>query len=87
MKDPDIIAIPGFKQALLSPDEGCHPLLCEIILHPLLDQMAEVLSRKGPLIFQRMSPSLLTSEGTGKDMPFILPAISGPSKDGRARKS
>jgi uncharacterized protein len=38
MKDPDVAAIPGFKQALLSPDEGCHPLLCEILLHPLLNQ-------------------------------------------------
>jgi predicted acyl esterase len=38
MNDPDIMAIPGFKQALSNPDQGCHPLLCEILLHPLLDQ-------------------------------------------------
>jgi len=38
MRDPDIMAIPGFKQALLNPDAGCHPLLCEILLHPLLNQ-------------------------------------------------
>ncbi len=37
MGDPDIVAIPGFKQALLKPDEGCHPLLCEIMLNPLLN--------------------------------------------------
>ena len=38
LKDPDITAFPGFKQALLSPDQGCHPLLCEIILNPLLNE-------------------------------------------------
>jgi predicted acyl esterase len=38
LKDPDIVAVPGFKQALLAPDQGCHPLLCEIILHPLFNQ-------------------------------------------------
>ena len=37
LKDPEITAIPGFKQALTSPDAGCHPLICEIILNPLLN--------------------------------------------------
>jgi len=35
LKDEDITAIPGFRNALLKPDDGCHPLLCEIILNPL----------------------------------------------------
>ena len=38
LKDRDVTSIPGFKQALLHPDEGCHPLLCEIILNPLLNE-------------------------------------------------
>ncbi|MBW1804163.1 MAG: CocE/NonD family hydrolase [Deltaproteobacteria bacterium] len=35
LEDRELTAVPGFKKALLSPDEGCHPLLCEIILNPL----------------------------------------------------
>ncbi len=35
LEDEEITAVPGFKKALLSPDEGCHPLLCEIILNPM----------------------------------------------------
>lgn len=35
LKDDEITAFPGFKEALLNPDDGCHPLLCEIILNLL----------------------------------------------------
>jgi len=37
-EDIDIISIPGFRDALMKPDEGFHPLICEIILNPLFNE-------------------------------------------------
>ncbi len=41
LEDEEITSVPGFKKALLNPDEGCHPLLCEIILNPLRNSYYE----------------------------------------------
>lgn len=37
LHDPEIAAIPLYKEALENPDDGVNPLFCEILLHHLYD--------------------------------------------------